>query len=63
MDKRAVVRNRAKRVLRSCIEEMLDSLQNGYDMLFLLEKGIIDKKRSEIYEELKKILIDKKLLK
>lgn len=63
VDKRAVARNRAKRVLRSCIEELLGQIKNGHDMLFLLEKGIIDKKRSEIYEELKKLLTEKKLLK
>ncbi|MBU4016049.1 ribonuclease P protein component, partial [Patescibacteria group bacterium] len=36
IDKRAVVRNRTKRVMRSCIEEMLPKIENGYDMLFIL---------------------------
>ena len=62
IDKRAVARNRAKRVLRSYIEECLDNIKPGYDMLFLLEKGIIGKRREEIVEIAKKIFNEKELL-
>lgn len=34
VDKRAVVRNRIRRVLRSCIEELIREIVPGYDMLF-----------------------------
>jgi ribonuclease P protein component len=62
-DKRAVYRNRMKRLLRSCVEEILESIKPGYDMLFLLEKGIIDNKRQEIFNILKTTLASKNLLK
>ncbi len=62
VDKRAVIRNRIKRVFRSCIEEMLGQIQEGKDMLFFLEKGIIDERHENLLEELKRIFADKKLL-
>lgn len=45
VDQRAVVRNRTRRVLRSVIEEIIDSIQPGFDTLFILKKPI--EKRSE----------------
>ncbi len=62
IDKRAVVRNRVRRVFRSCIEEMLGKINTGHDMLFVLEKGIIDKEREEVFSEIKKLFTEKKLL-
>jgi ribonuclease P protein component len=53
-DKRAVVRNRIRRVLRSCIEELQKEIIPGYDMLFFLEKGIIDVTRDELLGEVRK---------
>lgn len=53
LDKRAVIRNRVRRVFRSCIEELLLQITPGYDMLFFLEKGIIVKKRTELLQELR----------
>ena len=61
--KQAVIRNRARRVLRSCIEERLERIAPGYDMLFLLKKGIIDKDRETLSSEIEKLLSDKKLFK
>jgi ribonuclease P protein component len=60
--KEAVTRNRARRLLRSCIEERLSEIKPGYDMLFLLKKGIIDKDRETLASEIEKLLIHKKLL-
>lgn len=48
IDKRAVVRNRIKRVVRSCIEDEWVKKSKGYDMLFLLKKSCIDASRSDI---------------
>jgi ribonuclease P protein component len=62
VDKRSVVRNRIRRVFRSCIEEKLKDIQPGYDMLFFLEKGIMDKSRDEICQLLQQTLRDRKLL-
>lgn len=63
LDKRATVRNRAKRVLRSCIEELLDEIRPGKDMLFLLEKGIIDRKRELVFKDIHTLLSEKGFLK
>jgi len=63
IDKRATTRNRLKRVFRSCIEEMNEQTRDGFDMLFLLEKGIIEKKRETMYDNIKMLLAEKKLLK
>ena len=62
VDKRAVVRNRIRRVFRSCIEELLNQIPPGYDMLFFLEKGIIDSTREEVLREIGKALSEKELL-
>jgi len=61
--KQAVHRNRARRLLRSCIEERLEQISSGHDMLFLLKKGIIDKDRETLSSEIEKLLSLKKLLK
>jgi ribonuclease P protein component len=61
-DKRAVVRNRIRRLLRSCIEELLPQIAPGYDMLFFLEKGIIDKQQKDLCHELQEFLEQKHLL-
>jgi len=62
VDKRAVVRNRIRRVFRSCVEELRESIVPGYDMLFFLEKGIIDKQQKDICQELKTFLEQKHLI-
>ena len=63
VNKRAVVRNRIRRVLRSCIEEQLEMLHTGYDMLFFPEKGIMDKKQAELCQILQQLWEQQKLLK
>ena len=61
-DKRAVVRNRIRRVFRSCIEELREQIFPGYDMLFFLEKGIMEIKRDTLYNDLRSFLIEKHLI-
>ncbi|HWY79708.1 MAG TPA: ribonuclease P protein component [Candidatus Sulfotelmatobacter sp.] len=62
VDKRAVTRNRIRRVFRSCIEELLKRITPGYDMLFFLEKGIIDKQQEDLCQELQVFLQQKQVL-
>ncbi len=62
VDKRAVVRNRIRRVFRSCIEELLEKISPGYDMLFFLEKGIMDERQENLCKYLKGFLKEKGLL-
>lgn len=61
--KQAVHRNKARRILRSCIEERFENIIGGYDMLFLLKKGIIGAEREILLSETDKFLSIKKLLK
>ena len=63
IDKRAVVRNRTKRVLRSCIEELRQKIENGYDMLFILQKNAVGQKREAFYSEIEKLFKELKLIK
>lgn len=58
VDKRATVRNRVKRVLRSCIEELLGQIKQGFDMIFIIRKSAVGVSRQELMkilaEQLKK---------
>jgi ribonuclease P protein component len=62
IDKRAVVRNRTKRLIRSCIEEISGKIKQGYDMLFIIQKSVVDKNRYEFYNEIEKLLSEKQLI-
>ena len=62
VDKRAVVRNRIRRVFRSCVEEQRAQIHPGHDMLFFLEKGIIDKTQADLCKELQIFLREKHLM-
>lgn len=53
LDKRSTHRNRARRIFRSCIEDMLTQIKPGYDMLFILQKRSLEAKYSELYQEIK----------
>ena len=63
VDKRATARNRIKRVLRSCIEEMLDEFLPGQDLLFMLKGSILEMKRQDLYNEVHTLFKEKQLLK
>lgn len=58
IDKRATVRNRIKRQIRFCIEQVLEQLEPGYDMLIIIRKEAlqIDSKNycSLVHQVLKK---------
>jgi ribonuclease P protein component len=62
-DKRATARNRIRRLFRSCIEEMLDEIKTGRDMLFLLKITILEINREDLYNQLHVFLKEKNLLK
>lgn len=48
IDKRAVVRNATKRKLRSCIEDIFGQIKQGYDVLFILKKSLLDMTKEEV---------------
>lgn len=62
VSKRAVDRNRAKRLIRSVIEELWDKIIPGYDILFILKKEAVGKKRADFYLEIKNILAKEGLI-
>jgi len=63
VDKRSTVRNKIKRLLRSCIEEMFAQIHTGYDMLFLLNGSILEMKREDLYNQVHEFLKTNKFLK
>lgn len=61
VDKRATVRNKIKRRLRFCVEQMLGDIKGGYDMLFLVRSPLI-LLQTTICEQLKETLKKKGFL-
>jgi ribonuclease P protein component len=55
IDKRAVIRNQTKRVLRSAAETFLNNLK-GKDIIIIAKKNLLPKEKEEVVEELSKIL-------
>lgn len=53
IDKRATARNRIKRQMRYCIEETLEDIKPGLDMLFVMKKNSMNKKTQELCQDLK----------
>ncbi len=62
IDKRAVSRNRIRRVFRSCIEQRREQIAIGYDMLFFLKKDILEMKQEEVSNYVERFLQEKQLL-
>ena len=63
IDKRAAMRNRLKRVVRSCIEEIFDKIEKGQDFIIYPKKEAAQATRAQILEEMKNLFIKQKLLK
>lgn len=42
VDKRATVRNKLKRKISSCIENMVDKIKKGHDMLLVIKKPALE---------------------
>ena len=56
IDKRAVVRNRIKRLLREVVRENLEKIPDGFDIVFIVRPNIVGKNYEEISIEFNKIL-------
>ena len=63
IDNRSTVRNRTKRVFRSCIEELLQKIVDGYDMLFILYKNAVGQKRNKLFNEIEELFKSGRLYK
>lgn len=56
IDKRAVVRNKIKRQLRSIIEKMQEEIKEGNDILFIIKKNILTESKELIFLTIKNLL-------
>jgi ribonuclease P protein component len=55
IDKRATARNRLKRKMRSCVEEIFDRIEVGWDFIFYAKKEGIVAERSLVLKEINDI--------
>jgi len=61
ISKRAVDRNKVKRLIMESLKNNLNKIEGGLEILFLVKKNILGKKYKEVEEEVKKIFkIDSK---
>ena len=56
IDKRAVARNRIKRLLREVVRENLEKIPDGFDIVFVVRPSIVGKSYEEISIEFDKVL-------
>lgn len=63
VDARATERNALRRKVRSCIEELFDSIKPGNDFIFYPSALAKDKNRDEILEEITRLFKENNLLK
>jgi len=63
VSKRAVVRNRVKRVLRKVVLDLLEKTCSGYDVLFLTKSSIQETNETEISRQVESLFLQAKILK
>lgn len=63
IDKRAVVRNKIKRIFRSSLVDLNKNMTVGHDILFIVRIGILNKTKEEIYALIKQALEKTRLIK
>jgi ribonuclease P protein component len=51
ISKKAVVRNRIKRIMADAVRINLDKIKNGYDVLFLIKPSITKLRKEELEKE------------
>ncbi len=62
-DKRAVVRNKIKRIFRTALFELSEKMITGHDILFIVKSGVLSKAKEENYTFIKNSLEKAGLLK
>lgn len=63
IDKRAVVRNRIRRLMYTSLMELFEQINKGYDTLFITAKGSLGKTKNDFYVEIEKVFRKHNLLK
>ncbi len=56
LDKRAVARNRVKRLLREAVHKRLGDFKPGSDIVVVGKKGVVGKKCEDVEREMGKVL-------
>ena len=56
IDKRAVVRNKIKRIFRDALLNLNKNMVSGHDILFIAKTGILSKKKEEMHLVIKSAL-------
>lgn len=56
VDMRATARNRLRRKIRGCIENGLEEIKKGFDLLFILKKEALNKESGEICSLVEEVL-------
>lgn len=62
IDRRAVYRNRVRRLIYSIVEELYDNIEQGYDILIIMRKNAAGKTREDLYACIKHMLSSEGLL-
>lgn len=62
IDKRAVVRNRIKRLIKEALIKLMPNLKTSVDLVVIARKNLSDNTLSEVVKELKKALLSHKLI-
>ena len=63
VDKRAVARNRLKRVFRSFLEENIGKIKGKHDFIFILKKDALGKSKEELFEKIEEIFRKEEFIK
>jgi len=63
VDKRAVVRNRIRRIMKACIKDLSKDLVSGYDMIFIIKYNALDLSHSLIREQIREAFVRCKIIK
>ena len=62
VERRATVRNRVKRQMSACIEDLLKSVRPGFDVIFYVKKEVVSHSQQSICESIKDALQKQKIL-
>lgn len=57
ISKKAVDRNRIRRILAEQVRKMIGEIKSGYDVAFLAKAGCLEKKPEELTEEVRKAIL------
>ncbi len=62
VSKKAVLRNKIKRMLREDIKMKMDSMETGFDIIVIAKKGISEADRDKVTDDLEKTFKRSKLI-